>query len=74
MKKLIEKNLEQIKHNNTAESFVQICDVIDMNAIFFCTWLDMLLEEDPDWFKHNTISMTYVLFKSWQLKDDGDVE
>ena len=74
MQKLIDKNLEEIKHNNTAQSFVQICNVIDMNAIFFCTWLDMLLEEDPEWFKHNTISMTYVLFKAWQLKDDSDVE
>ena len=74
MQKLIDKNLEEIKHNNTDKSYRQICNVIDMNAIFFCTWLDMLLEEDPEWFKHNSISITYALFKDWQLKDDGYVE
>lgn len=74
MKKLIEENLEQIKHNNTAQSFVQICDVIDMNAIFFCVWLEMLLKEDPDWFKHNSVSTTYTIFKAWQLKDCNYVE
>ena len=74
MQKLIDKNLEEIKHNNTDKSYRQICNVIDMNAIFFCTWLDMLLEEDPEWFKHNSISITYALFKDWQLKDYSDVE
>ena len=74
MKKLIEENLEQIKHNNTAQSFVQICDVIDMNAIYFATWIDLLLKEDPEWFNSNSVSTTYILFKAWQLKDCNYVE
>jgi hypothetical protein len=74
MQQLINKNLEEIKHNNTEKSYRQIIDVIDMNAIYFATWIDLLLEKDPEWFKHNSVSSTYILFKAWQLKDPNDVE
>jgi hypothetical protein len=74
MQQLINKNLEEIKHNNTDKSYTQIIDTMDMNAIYFCVWLEMLLKDDPDWFKHNSVSSTYILFKAWQLKDPNDVE
>jgi hypothetical protein len=72
MKKLILKNLEEIKNNNTAKSFSQIMDAIDMNAIYFATWIDLLLKEDKEWFKHNSVSTTYILFKKWSMEDNDD--
>lgn len=74
MRSLINKNLKEIKHNNTDKSFNQILDAIDMNAIYFVVWLEMLLKEDKEWFDHNSVSTTYTIFKAWSLKDDSDVE
>jgi len=71
MNKKIKKNLDILKFSTAPKTYAITLDTIDMTAIYFATWIGLLLEDDPIWFQKNSISKTYLLFQAWQ-KDDRE--